>query len=349
MRLEPRVQSSVWIGLSAPAAAVACALLLSAVFVLWAGANVAEAYGLIFKGAFGSMFGFTETLARSTPLIFTGLAAAVAFRCRFWNIGAEGQFYVGALTATLLGTGALNLPSFFLIPVLAIGGAIMGGLILLLPALLKSKYAVDEVVTTLLLNFIILLFVSYLLEGPLKDPMSLGWPQAKPVVEDAVLPLIFAKGRLHLGFMIAIAMAVLFWLLMSRTALGYEIRAVGDNPRAAAFAGIGVNSTVLKIALLSGGVAGLGGVCEVIGLKGYLTLDLSPGFGYTGIAVAMLALLHPLGAVASAIFISAIFVGADSMGRVLNIPSYFADVTVAACILFVLVGLLFVRYRIVWK
>lgn len=347
MRLEQRVGAVWWRVLLAPVLAIVVTFLLGSLLVIWAKGSPLEAYQLILKGAFGTKFGATETLARSTPLILTGLAAAIAFRAKLWNIGGEGQFYMGALAATLLGTGALDLPAFVLMPVLLIAGAIAGGITLLLPTMLKSKYNVDEVVTTLLLNFIILLVVSYLLEGPLKDPMSLGWPQAASIVDAGVIPPLVEKSRLHYGFVLAVAAAAAFWLILYRTRLGYEIRAVGLNATAAAFAGIPVNATLLKTALLSGGVAGVAGVCELTGLKGYLTLDISPGFGYSGIAVAMLALLHPLAVVPSAIFLSAVFVGTDSMSRALNIPSYLADVLVACSILLVMVFVLFSRYRVV--
>lgn len=234
-----------------------------------------------------------------------------------------------------------------MIPLLLLAGGLAGGLTLLVPTILKAAYKVDEVVTTLLLNFIILLFVSYLLDGPLKDPQSLGWPQAKSIVDEGVIPSLLEKSRLHYGFILALISVGVFWLILYRMRLGYEIRAVGHNPEAARFAGIKVNATLLKTALLSGGIAGIGGVCELTGLKGYLTLDISPGFGYSGIAVAMLALLHPLAVAPSAIFLSAVFVGTDSMSRGLNIPSYLADVLVASSILLVMVFVLFSRYRVV--
>lgn len=348
MRLESRDRVPPWAVPLTPLAAVAAAFLICAPLVAWAGASVGEAYALVFKSSLGSRFGLTETLARATPLVFTGLAVAVAFRAKLWNIGAEGQFYMGTVAATLLGTGALGgLPAPLLVCALFLAGALAGGVALLVPAILKSRHKVDEVVTTLLLNFVIILFVSYLLEGPLKDPMSLGWPQAAPVVDEGRLPVLAQGTRLHLGFAVALALAVAVWALMSRSVLGFEIRAVGHNPAASRFAGIRVNSTLAKTALISGGLAGMGGVSEVIGLKGYLTLDISPGFGYAGIAVAMLALLHPLGVVVSAVFLSAVFVGADSMSRAIAVPSYLADVIVACSILLALAGTVLSRYRLV--
>ncbi len=349
MRLEPREHVPMWMVLSAPIAAIGVAMVLVSGLVLWTGESVLDAYMALFKGAFGSRFAFAETLTRATPVMLTGLAAAVAFRARFWNIGAEGQLYCGALAATFFGTGLVTLPPVLMIPFLFIIGALAGGMALALPVYLKTKLKVDEVVTTLLLNFVILLFVNYLLEGPLRDPLSMGWPQAAAIIDEGVLPRIIAKSRLHMGFIVAIVSAVLVWLTMRFTVWGYEIRAVGHNPSAATFAGISINLTVLRVALLSGGLAGFAGVTEVAGLKGYLTLDLSPGFGYSGIAVAMLANLHPLGVIASAIFLAGIYVGADSMSRAINIPNYIADVLVAVSVLAVLVSLMLTHYRLKFR
>ena len=194
------------------------------------------------KGAAGSQFALLETLTRATPLIFTGLAVAVAFRAKLWNIGAEAQLYIGGVVTVVLGTGALPLPAFLLIPIIMVAAMAAGALLLLGPAVLKTRFGVDEVVTTLLLNFIVLLFVSMLLEGPLKDPMGLGWPQSPKVIAEAQLPRIIQGKRLHYGFVMALVSAVIVWVIMKKTVLGYEMRAVGHNPQAARFAGIPVNS-----------------------------------------------------------------------------------------------------------
>ncbi len=349
MQLEPRENISMLRVISAPILAIAAAFIFCSGLIMWTGESVFAAYGHLFKGGFGSRFAISETLNRATPLIFTGLAAAVAFRAKFWNIGAEGQLYFGALAATILGTGAITMPAALMIPFLFLVGALAGGLALLGPVILKTTLKVDEVVTTLLLNFIILLFVNYLLEGPLKDPMSMGWPQAAAIIDQGVLPALLPRTRLHIGFLLALSAAFIVWALMRYTIWGYEIRAVGANVNAARFAGISIRKTVILVAMLSGGLAGMAGITETAGTKGYLTLDLSPGFGYAGIAVAMLANLHPLGVIASAIFLAGIYVGADSMSRAINIPTYIADVLVALSVLSVLVSLLFVQYRVRWK
>lgn len=349
MRVEARENISLTMRTLAPIIAVAAAMGVCSVLLLWAGASPLDGWGLMLKGALGSRFAITETLSRATPLIFTGLAAAVAFRAKLWNIGGEGQFYIGAVVATWLGAGSFSMPPSLMIPYLFIAGAIGGGLLLLIPTLLKTKLHVDEVVTTLLLNFIVLLFVNWLVFGPWKDPMAMGWPQAAPVVDSAILPQLVAKTRLHLGFVIAVVIAVGTWWFMRSTVWGFEIRAVGASPRASRFAGMPVNIVTVRTALLSGGLAAMAGVSELCGMKGYLTLDLSPGFGYSGIVVAMLAALHPLGVVVSSIFVAVIYIGADAMSRSINISNYIADVTTAVCLLAVLVSMFLAKYRIRWR
>lgn len=348
MRLEPKPAPGFGLTLLYPAGAITATLLVASLLVMIAGANPFNVFLLVARGAAGSQFALVETLTRATPLIFTGLAVAVAFRARLWNIGAEAQLYIGAVTTVVLGTGAVVMPAPALIPLIMIAAMLAGALLLLGPAVLKVRFGVDEVVTTLLLNFVIILFVSLLLEGPLKDPMGLGWPQSKRVIADAQLPRFIQGKRLHFGFVIALASAAVVWVIMKKTTLGYEMRAVGQNPEAARFAGIPVNTVIVKTALLSGGLAALAGFSEVAGLKGNLTLDLSPGFGYTGIVVAMLAMLSPIGVIAAAIFIAGIFVGADAMSRSAGVPSYIAEVMVATALLTMVTAIMLTRYRIRW-
>ncbi|MFM7427843.1 MAG: ABC transporter permease [Elainella sp.] len=347
MRLEPRPRIPLALTLLAPFAAILAALILCLPLVTWTGTSPLQAYSTMLQGALGSRFALSETLSRATPLMYTGLAVAVAFRAKLWNIGAEGQFYLGAVAATLVGTGWITLPPVLMLPLVFGAGFCLGGLLLLFPAWLKTRFQVDEVVTTLLLNFIVVLLVSYLIEGPLKDPTALGWPQAVALIPQASLPRLL--GRTHLGLVIALVCGFGLWGFNQRAVLGYQMKAIGANLQAARFAGIPIASVTLATALLSGGLAGMGGVSEVAGLKGYLSLDLSPGFGYTGIIVAMLAKLHPLGVLAASVFVAAIYVGADAMGRAANLPTYLADVIVSASLLCMLVSILFTQYRWRWK
>lgn len=346
MRLEPIPRPTLQRRFGLPLLALALTFILGGLLTMAAGADPFATFGLILKGAAGSKFALLETLNRATPLIFTGLAVAVAFRAKLWNIGAEAQLYAGALATVIVGTN-LGLPGPVLILLMGLASVLAGALVLLGPVLLKTRLGVDEVVTTLLFNFIMLLFVSMLLEGPLKDPMGMGWPKSSPIPRDARLPRIIDGLRLHWGFALALISALAVWIMQTRTTLGYEIRAVGQNAEAAEFAGIPVGRVMLKTALISGGLAALAGFSEVAGLRGNLTLDLSPGFGYTGIIVAMLALLHPLGVVVTALFVAGIFVGADSMSRAAEVPTYIADILLAAALLFMVLALALTRFRVV--
>lgn len=347
MRFERRAHRPAVLVLGAPVAAVLAALLLSGVLIAFAGAPVLEAYGRIAAGAFGSRLAVTETLTRATPLILTGLAAAVAFRARLWNIGAEGQLYLGAIAVTAASAKLFgSLAPALQIPLLLVVGAAAGALFLLVPLWLRLRFSVDEVVTTLLLNFVAVLVVSMLIDTVLKDPLAFGWPQSEPVTAQGELPRLLARSRLHLGLPIALALAFAVHFVQARTTFGLEARAAGLSPAGARFAGVPLGRTLVLVALLSGGLAGLAGAVEVMGVKGYVTTDLSPGYGYSGIVVAMLANLQPLGAVLAAIFTAAMFVGADSMGRALGVPSYIADVTVALSLLCMLTALFFTQYRV---
>jgi len=353
MRIEKRDVASRRLQLAAPLLAIAFTLGVSSLLVAWAGAPVGKAYALLLEGGFGSTFAWSETLTRATPLILTGLSAAVAFRARLFNIGAEGQLYAGALAAVAIGGlhggEGFALHPALLFPAMMAAAAVAGALLLLGPALLKSRLGVDEVVTTLLLNFIVLLFVSMMLDGAMKDPTAMGWPQSVVLQEALQLDKLVARTRVHTGLIWALALAVALWALMKFGTLGFQIRAVGANARAAAFAGMPVGWVTVKVALLSGALAGLAGAIEVAGRTSYVTLDMSPGYGYSGIVIAMLAALNPLGVVAAAVFVAGILVGADSMSRAVNVPTYIADVIVSVSLLSMLVATMAAQYRLVFR
>jgi general nucleoside transport system permease protein len=353
MRLEKSSQTSPVAWVLAPVGALLFTLTISALLVLWAGAPVAQTYGLLFKGGFGSLFALSETFTRAIPLILTGLAATVAFKARLFNIGAEGQLYAGALAAVAVGglhggTG-FEVAPWLLFPLMMLAAALAGALLLLGPALMKAKLGVDEVVTTLLLNFIMLLMVSLMLDGPMKDPTAMGWPQSVALQGELELSRLVAQTRVHTGLLWATALALMLWALMKYTVLGFNIRAVGANAKAAAFAGVPITRTVILVAMLSGALAGLAGAIEVAGRTSYVTLDMSPGYGYSGIVIAMLAALHPLGVLAASVFVAGVLVGADSMSRAVGVPTYIADVIVATSLIAVLVATLLTQYRVRWS
>ncbi len=344
LRLEARARTPAWMNFALPVIAIVVTLVLCSGLIVAAGAGVWSAYGALFAGAFGSKFNLVETLVKAAPLTFTGLAVAVAFRAKFWNIGAEGQLLAGAMGAAFVG-GHADLPAWSLAPLMILAGAIAGGLWASIPALLKVRLKVDDVVATLMLNFVMFYLMMALLNGPWKDPLS-GYPDSPDIRMDAEFPILLEPTRLHLGVLLAAIAAALVWLMMTRTTLGFAIRAVGENARAAAHGGISINKVVFATAVISGGLAGLAGVGEVAGLHFQVMATLSPGYGYTGIVIAMLARLNPLGVIPAALFFAAVATGAETMSRNTGVPVFFADVIQGASLICMLVALLFINYRV---
>jgi len=336
---EPRWLAPVLVG---------CAVLitygLTAGPIRWAGANPMAAYRryVVWPLTSGSSFG--EVLLTATPLLFTGLAVAIAFRAGFYNIGAEGQFLVGAVAATWVGTSFDGLPAVVAIPLALLAGALAGAAWVLIPALLRVGFRIDEVVTTLLLNPVALLLVQGLLNGPWRNPEN-QFPESQHIGAGYRFPVVIPTTRVHLGFAIVLVLAVLAWLTLARTATGLRLRALGQTAAGARFNGVDVERSMLSAALVSGAIAGMGGVSQVCGLQHQLTGEISAGFGYTGIIVATLAALTPIGVVLVAVLVADIVVGADSASLVLQVPPQMGQV-VTATLLLVTVGILVLRrYR----
>jgi simple sugar transport system permease protein len=346
LRIE-RADAPVWFRSLIPLIALVVAFALTASLVILAGANPLEAYRHFLISPLSSRVSAIEVLVKSTPLLLTGAAVAFAFRAGYWNIGAEGQLYAGAVMTAWLGTVLTDLPKVVAIPLLLAGGFLAGVLWASLPALLKVKLGVDEVVTTLLLNFVILFFVSFLLNGPWRDPVS-GWPQSPEIAASTVFPRLIPRSRLHLGFILALLTLAAMGFVFSQTALGLKMRAVGLGPEAARFAGINVERTLLTAALVSGGIAGLAGVGEVAGIHFHLIEAISPGYGYTGIIVAMLGRLSAPGVVLAGVFIGLIDTGAQTVSRALGVPAYLGDVVQATLLLVTLAMLVLQGYRVRW-
>jgi ABC-type uncharacterized transport system permease subunit len=343
LRLEPRERSPVWLGVALSLGAVLATLVLCGGLIALAGANVIDAYRVLFTSALDSRFDAVETVVKAAPLVLTGLAVAVAFRARFWNIGAEGQFLFGAMAAVFVGTQEA-LPAWSLVPLMILAGAAAGAAWAAFPAFLKTRYKVDDVVTTLLLNFIVFYGMMALLDGPWKDPLS-GYPDSPDIRAEAEFPILLARTRLHLGVAVAAVAAVAIWALMRFTTLGFAIRAVGENARAAAFAGLNAGRVVMLAALISGALAGLAGAGEAGGLHYQVMAGISTGYGYTGIVIAMLARLSPLGVVPAALFFAVVITGAEAMSRATGVPVFLADVIQGTSLMNMLVALLLIDYR----
>ncbi|MET3579306.1 simple sugar transport system permease protein [Mesorhizobium robiniae] len=343
VRLEARTSTPAWFNLALPLLAIGAALVLCSGLIALAGAGVIEAYGVMFSASLGDSYAITETLVRATPMIFTGLAVAVAFRARFWNIGAEGQLLAGAVASCAV--GAIPMPGPLAMLLMAVAGAAAGAAVALIPATLRVKFRVDDVVSSLLLNSVIFYALMALIEGPWKDSFS-GYPISPPIEDSASFPVLLEGTRLHLGVVAAFLAAPVIWFLIARTTLGFRIRIIGENPEAARYGGIHVERVLISTALLSGALAGLAGVGEVGGVHFQVMSDISPGYGYSGIVVAMLARLNPLGVVPAALFLAAVMTGAEAMSRATGVPAFLSDVIQGTALLAMLVALLFTAYRI---
>jgi ABC-type uncharacterized transport system permease subunit len=344
VRIE-RSPAPVWMRSLIPLVAILVTFVLTASLILLAGASPLETYRYFLVVPLSSQVSAIEVLVKSTPLLLAGAAVAFAFSAGYWNIGVEGQLYAGAIAAAWLGTMLGGLPRVVAIPIMLVGGFLAGLLWALPPALMKVKIAVDEVVTTLLLNSVMLFVISALLNGPWRDPIS-GWPQSPEIAPSTVFPRLIPRSRLHLGFIIAVLVILAIWFILTRTALGLKMRAVGLGQEAARFSGVNVGRTILIAALVSGGIGGLAGVGEVAGIHYHLIEGISPGYGYTGIIIAMLGGLVAPGVGLAALFIGLIDTGSQTVSRALGVPVYLGDVVQAALLLVTLGMLILQHYRV---
>lgn len=319
--------------------------ILTSGLIIWGKANPFKAYYYFLIDPLSGRVSFLEVLVKSTPLILTGISVTMAFVSGYYNIGAEGQLYAGALAAAWMGTvlGGFSTPVAIVLMVL--GGFLAGMLWALIPALLRVYLNVDEVVTTLLTNSIILFIISAILNGPWRDPES-GWPQSPEIAETTRLPQLVPRSRLHFGFVLSLITVAVVWFLLTRTSFGLKLRAVGLGKEGARFAGIPVERSILFAALISGGIAGIAGYVEVAGIQYHLIGELSPGYGYTGIIVATMGGLNALGAAASALFFGLVETGSQTVSRALGVPVYLGEVTQATMLLVILGMFLLQKYRI---
>ena len=346
MRLEKRAHVPPALIVAAPIAAVVAALLLSGVLIRMAGAPLLEAYWRILVGAFGSRLSITETLTRATPLILNGLSAAVAFRARLWNIGAEGQFYVGALAANACGTThGLHLPAPLLIPTLLLIGAAAASL-LLVPLGLRLRFGVDEVVTTLLLNFVAVLFVSMMINGPLKDPLAFGWPQSTRISAAAALPSFVAHSRLHIGLVIAVCAAGTPVARSIAHPVRVEIPDGGIESAGRTIRGRRSERRPRESCLPIGRPGGSGRCDRSDGAERLCHRRSLAGLRLYRDRGCDIAVLNPFGVILAALYVAVMFVGVDGISRALGVPSFLADVVVSLSLLTMLLAVLCASYRI---
>ncbi len=340
-----RAAAPLWVKTVIPVAAVLVTFLVTSILIILAKANPFAAYYHLLIAPLSSKFSLLEVLVKSTPLILTGIAVAVAFNSGYYNIGAEGQLYAGAIAAAWVGANLTSLPAIAAIPLMLVLGFLAGILWALIPAILKIKLKVDEVVTTLLMNSVMVYVVSWLLNGVWRNPET-GAQQSPEFFAAARYIRLVPKSRLHLGFIIALVVVVIIYILIKKTPLGLKMRAVGASKVGAQFAGINVSRTMLISALISGGIAGIAGVGEIAGIHYHLINELSNGYGYTGIIAATLGGLNPIGVLVAALFIGLIGTGAFNVSMALHVPVYLGDVVQSTLLLVTLAMLLLQNYRI---
>jgi simple sugar transport system permease protein len=335
----------LWVKPLIPVLALIGTFIVTSGLIIWANANPFETYYQILIAPLSNRTSILEVLVKSTPLILCGVAVTFAFSASYYNIGAEGQLYAGAIAAAGLGQVMTNVPSAIAIPIILVAGFLAGMAWALIPALLKVKLAVDEVVTTLLMNSIMAYVVSALLNGVWRDPVS-GWPQSAEISPTAIFFKIIPRSRLNLGFIIALVALLVLWLVLKRTSFGLKMRAVGLGKSAANFAGIDVKKTILRAALISGGIAGIAGVAEVCGIQYHLISEISSDYGYTGVIIATLGSLSAAGVGFASLFFGLVDQGAQTVARTLGVPIYLGEVIQATMLLVTLGMLLLQRYRI---
>jgi simple sugar transport system permease protein len=330
-----------------PVWAVIIALFLGAGIIFLAGLDPLKAYYILFWGAFSDLYGISTTLIKTTPLIFAGLAVSLAFKGGFFNVGAEGQLYLGGLGATLVGLYIDGVPPIFHIPLALMGGFAAGALWASIPGYLKARHDVNEIITCIFMHFIGIFLIEYMASGPLFEP---GAPAAMSpeIKKSAQLPVIIPNTDVHLGLLICIFLVFAMYFMFKGTTVGYQITALGLNPTACRYAGINTTRSMMILACVSGGLAGIAGASEIMGLKHRLFDSFSPGYGLDAIVIAFLARSHPVGVMVASLFFGALRSGAGMMQRATGVPTTAVLAIQGLVILFVTISLVVREWRPKW-
>jgi simple sugar transport system permease protein len=319
--LERRDDRPRWLSLASPVAAVALTMVAGAILFALMGRNPGVALKVFFLDPLSDGWALQELAVKATPLILISVGLTLCYRSNNWNIGAEGQLVMGAVFGSWLALATHGTPDgSWLLPAMLLLGALGGMCWALIPALLKTRFGVNEILTSLMLVYVAELTLDYLVRGRWRDPKGFNFPQSVNFEPEATMPLLVGSGRLHAGFLIALVVALIVAFVMARMLKGFEIRLVGEAPRAARFAGFDDRRTTLVVFAVSGALAGLAGIIEVAGPIGQLQPSISPGYGFTAIIVAFLGRLNPIGALVAALFLALTFIGGENAQIAMRIP-----------------------------
>jgi simple sugar transport system permease protein len=325
--------------------AIFAAFAVSALIIRLIGYDPLDVFSKIIAGSLGTAYRIRETIHKAIPLCILSLGTAVAFRMKFWNIGQEGQFYLGAYGASLLALSFPAMPSPLLLTSMFLAGFVFGGLWALIPALLKIRFSTSETLVTLMLNYVAAKWVSYLQYGPWKDPQGMGFPRIAPFSNNAVIPNLFG---IHIGWVITVVLAILMYILLKWTKLGYEIDVLGESEVTARYAGIPVVRVMVTAILISGGLCGIAGMLQASAVERSLSDQLSGGLGFTSVITTWLARLNPLSVVVVSFLFSILIQGGNFLQSSLQIPASISPIVQGIIIFFVLGSEFFIRYRFVW-
>jgi ABC-type uncharacterized transport system permease subunit len=346
-RIEKRLDPSRLASLAGPPASVLLGLAAAGLFLAAVGADPAAAFRELFLGAFGGARAFWGTLLKAIPLMLCGLGLSVAFRMNLWNIGAEGQLHLGAAAAAWFALSFPGAPSAAALPAMVVLAMLAGGLWSAAAGFLKARWGVNEIIVTLMLNYVAILWVDYLVYVPWRDPQTHGFPLTPFFAEGARLPVILGE-RVHLGLVFALAAAVVLHLVLARTRLGFDVRVAGANPRAARYAGLRLERMIPAVMFASGALAGLAGMSEVAGLHHRLQPDFSPGYGYTAIIVAWLGGLNPLLVPVAAVLFGGLLTGGDMIQITLKLPVSLIFIVQGLILFFFQAGEFLRSYTVRW-
>ena len=344
--LKKRANPSRLMGYLAPVFALGITLIAGLLMFAVLGVPLGEAIHAFFIEPLSSRYGLAELGVKAAPLAMIGVALSIGFRAQVWNIGAEGQLILGGIFGGAVALFFYEVDSWFVLPLMVIAGAIGGMLWASVPALLKTRFNANEILTSLMLTYVAGLLLSYLVSGPMRDPDGFNFPESRLFHDAALLPLIMDGTRLHAGALVAIAVVLLGWLLLTRTLLGFALKVNGAAPRAGAHTGFNQTRLVWFSLLLGGGIAGVAGLFEVAGPIGQLIPTISPGYGFTAIIVAFLERLHPRGVLLASLVMALSYLGGENAQIMLNLPLAITGVFQGMLLFFLLATDVLINYSI---